>query len=70
MLPQLRILKAMKAVYTEKEDVSVCVREDEAERGRRDTEINIQRKRGKEQPPSFSGRLGCRLDVELRRLPV
>ena len=46
----------MKAVYTERrEDVSVYAQEEEAARGRRDTQINIQRKRGKEQPPSFLG---------------
>lgn len=43
-----------------REDVSVCAQEEEAARGRRNTEINIQRKRGKEQPPSFLGCLGCR----------
>lgn len=50
----------MKAVYTERmKDVSVCAEEEEAERGEQDTEINIQRKRGKEQPPSVLGCLGC-----------
>ncbi len=47
------------SVHRERGDVSVCVQEEEAERGRRAREINIQRKRGKERPPSFSGRLGC-----------
>lgn len=51
--------KQWKQCTQREKDVSVCVQEEEAKRGERDTEINIQRKRGKEQPPSFTGRLGC-----------
>lgn len=39
------------SVHRERKDVSVCVEEEEAERGEWDTEINTQRKGGKEQPP-------------------